>query len=601
MVMWSIFVIFELNYFKIKFLMKKSLLIVCSMLFAWVTNAQIIFSGESPASIQGAYDMTYGDPGGGWGSPDLLDPANAVLDTLALYLDTSAGDSLGCLGTAAAATDVVGKIAVLYRGDCEFGTKALNAENSGAIACVVINNIPGAPVGLGAGADGASITIPIVMISDVDGATLTAEMENGAVEVFIGNKTGFYPTDVGTLPSAILRAQQFATPSLIAQDDTEFSFDVGAWVYNFGFNDQTTVSLSATVDFGGTELYNETATAVDIPAGDSAFFQLPVFSETSYAEGFYELNYTITSDSVDFYDFDNTITSKFAITESLYGYASLDETTVLPTTSGGLRPVNGDGSAVGTYLSCIHFQDPNASRIAPTGITFTSIKANDAADPSLEGEPINISVYELNDVFTDLNDPNYANPPNSITEIAFDEYFYAADLPSEGVTAEFETPFALVDNQRYLFCVTTFNEELFFGHDPDMDYSWNLQNYLQPLFPIQADGDWNLNGFGAETVPGVTVNFVDAAQVNLQNEKLSIEFNAYPSPASDVLTVDFNGYDVENIEMLNLTGQRVAGKSLISGQESTVFDVNGLENGVYVVKAYLTNGMVETMQVVVSH
>jgi hypothetical protein len=274
---------------------------------------------------------------------------------------------------------------------------------------------------------------------------------------------------------------------------------------------------------------------------------------------------------------------------------------MLPNTSGGLRPVNADGSPALTYLSCIHFRDANASRIAPTGLTFSAIKANDAADPSLEGEPINISVYELNDQFTDLNDPNFENPPIDIAEIQFDEYFYPSDLPGEAVTANFSEPLTLNDNQRYLFCVTTFNEELFFGHDPDMDYSWNLQNYLQPLFPIQADGAWNLNGFGAETVPGVTINVVDATLVNLQKEKLAIELNAYPSPASDELTVDFNGYDVENIELLNMTGQRVAGKSLDSGVESTTFDVNGLENGVYIVKAYMANGMVETMQVIVGH
>lgn len=580
--------------------MKKSLLIICSVLFTWATNAQIIFSGESPASIQGSYDMTYGDPGAGWGSPDLVNPANAVLDTLAQYLDITAADSLGCDPTAAN-TDVDGKIAILFRGECQFGTKALNAETAGAIACVIINNVPGAPVGMAAGDDGGAITIPIVMISDVDGATLLAEMENGPVEVFIGNKTGFYPNDVGTLPSSILRSQQFATPSLLAQDGSEFSFDVGAWVYNFGFQDQTDVFLSATVDFGGTPLYNESATPVDIPAGDSVFFSLPVFSEATYAEGFYDLTYTISSDSTDDYSFDNTITSDFVITESLYGYASLDPGTMLPNTSGGLRPVDASGNPALTYLSCIHFRDPNASRIAPTGLTFSSIKANDAADPSLEGEPINISVYELNDQFTDLNDPNFENPPIDIVEIQFDEYFYPADLPGEAVTANFSEPLTLNDNQRYLFCVTTFNEELFFGHDPDMDYSWNLQNYLQPLFPIQSDGAWNLNGFGAETVPGVTINAVDASLVNLQKEKLAIELNAYPSPASDELTVDFKGYDVENIELLNLTGQRVAGKSLVSGAESTTFDVNGLESGVYIVKAYLTNGMVETMQVVVGH
>jgi hypothetical protein len=577
--------------------MKTFLLIFCSVFFTWAINAQIIFSGESPVSIQGSYAMTYGDPGGGWGSPDLVNPANAVLDTLAQYLDVTPADSLGCSGTAAN-TDVLGKIAILYRGDCEFGTKALNAENAGAIACVLINNVPGGPVGMAPGTDGASVTIPIVMIGDADGATLIAEMQNGPVEVFIGNKTGFYANDVGTLPSTILRPKQFSTPSMIAQDDTEYSFDVGAWVYNYGFQDQTNVSLNAIVNFGATELYNETVpTAEDIPAGDSVFFTLPVFSASTYAEGFYDLNYTITSDSIEDYEFDNMITADFAITESLYGYASLDQGTMLPNTSGGFRPTD----ATSNYKSCIHFRDENASRMIPTGLTFSSIKASDAANPSLEGEPINIVAYELNDNFVDLNDPNYSNPPVDLVEITFDEYYYPADLPGDPVTGAFAEPFALEDNQRYLFCVSSFNPELFFGHDPSMDYSWNLQNYLQPLFPIQSNGTWNMNGFGAGTVPGVTINFVDAAQLNLQNEKLAIEMNAYPSPAYDKLTIDFDGYDVDNIEILNLTGQRVAEKSIVSGVESTTFDVNGLENGVYIVKAYLLNGMVETMQVVVSH
>lgn len=581
--------------------MKKSLLIICSILFTWATNAQIIFSGESPASIQGSYDMTYGDPGGGWGSPDLVNPANAVLDTLAQYLDVTAADSLGCDGTAAN-NDVDGKIAILYRGECEFGTKALNAENAGAIACVIINNVPGGPVGMAPGTDGGTITIPIVMIGDVDGATLLAEMQNGPVEVFIGNKTGFYPNDVGTLPSTILRAKQFATPSLVAQDGSEYTFDVGAWVYNFGFQDQTNVSLNATVDFGGSEIYNESATPEDIPAGDSVFFSLPAFSESSYSEGFYELNYTITSDSVEDYSFDNMITAEFAITESLYGYASLDQGTVLPNSTAGYRPIDpGTGNPIPEYMSCIHLQDANASRLAATGLTFASSKASDAADPSLEGEPINVVVYMLNDNFVDITSPGYSNPPVDIDEIIFEDYYYSADLPYEPVTANFEEPFALEDDQRYLFCVSTFNEELYFAHDPSMNYSWNQQNYLQPLFPIKAAGEWNLNGFGSETVPSVTLNTMDASLLNLQNEKLSINMNAYPSPVSDELTVDFNGYDVESIEMINLTGQRVAGQSIASDNTSTKIDVNGLENGVYIVKAYLSNGMVETMQVVVSH
>lgn len=58
--------------------MKKSLLFIVGLLFAGSMNAQVIFSGESPLAIQGAYDMTYATPAGGWGVPDLLDPNNAV-------------------------------------------------------------------------------------------------------------------------------------------------------------------------------------------------------------------------------------------------------------------------------------------------------------------------------------------------------------------------------------------------------------------------------------------------------------------------------------------------------------------------------------------
>ena len=77
--------------------------------------------------------------------------------------------------------------------------------------------------------------------------------------------------------------------------------------------------------------------------------------------------------------------------------------------------------------------------------------------------------------------------------------------------------------------------------------------------------------------------------------------NAYPSPVNDVLNVDFEGYDVDRLELVNLTGQVVANQTVQTGAEGTKVDVNNLENGVYIVNVYLTNGMTETMQVVVSH
>ena len=61
--------------------------------------------------------------------------------------------------------DVTGKIAVIYRNTCEFGTKALNAQNAGAVGVIIINRDPEV-IEMGGGADGGSVTIPVVMLSD---------------------------------------------------------------------------------------------------------------------------------------------------------------------------------------------------------------------------------------------------------------------------------------------------------------------------------------------------------------------------------------------------------------------------------------------------
>jgi len=69
---------------------------------------------------------------------------------------------------------VAGKIALIERGTCTFASKVLTAQMSGAIGVVIYNNVPGAPVTMG-GTDPA-ITIPSVMISDVDGAAIITEL-----------------------------------------------------------------------------------------------------------------------------------------------------------------------------------------------------------------------------------------------------------------------------------------------------------------------------------------------------------------------------------------------------------------------------------------
>ena len=63
---------------------------------------------------------------------------------------------------------VTGKIVLIIRGSCEFGTKALNAQNAGAIAVVVYNNQPGT-LTMSGGTQGAQVTVPAIMISAAAG------------------------------------------------------------------------------------------------------------------------------------------------------------------------------------------------------------------------------------------------------------------------------------------------------------------------------------------------------------------------------------------------------------------------------------------------
>lgn len=84
----------------------------------------------------------------------------------------------GC-GTISNAAALNGNIAVAVRGTCDFSTKAFNAQNAGATALVIINNQGTAPASLGAGANAGNVTIPVVMISQSQGANLLSTLSGG--------------------------------------------------------------------------------------------------------------------------------------------------------------------------------------------------------------------------------------------------------------------------------------------------------------------------------------------------------------------------------------------------------------------------------------
>ena len=86
-------------------------------------------------------------------------------------------------------SDLSGKIAVIRRGECEFGFKALAAQNEGAVAVIMVNNVAGDAITMAGGAVGEQVTIPLFMVSDTDGENIIAELLTETVNATINGVT----------------------------------------------------------------------------------------------------------------------------------------------------------------------------------------------------------------------------------------------------------------------------------------------------------------------------------------------------------------------------------------------------------------------------
>lgn len=116
---------------------------------------------------------------------------------------TSTNPAEAC-GALTNADEIKGNIAVLYRGNCDFILKVYNAQVAGAIAVVVINNAPGNPIAMGAGAGApAPITIPSLMTTDVAGALIRQQLTAGT-EVRVSLKNEPRPEVDGDFDNGII-------------------------------------------------------------------------------------------------------------------------------------------------------------------------------------------------------------------------------------------------------------------------------------------------------------------------------------------------------------------------------------------------------------
>ncbi len=140
---------------------------------------------NAPATVAGNYPMVPASFGGSLPLPAFTADVVEVIDPVAPASDGCDGITNGMA--------ISGKIALIDRGSCEFGVKCLDAEGEGAIAVIMCNNVTTAPISMGAGAVGAQVTIPCVMISQADCATIRVALTQG-----LNASIGFVPGQIPT-------------------------------------------------------------------------------------------------------------------------------------------------------------------------------------------------------------------------------------------------------------------------------------------------------------------------------------------------------------------------------------------------------------------
>lgn len=153
---------------------------------------------NSPSSIAGSYVAKQN--GFNPGQVALPIAPNFLQSDLILYLDSSGGKSEACVSPSNGAA-MNGKIVILRRGNCAFSVKVKAAQNAGAIAVVVVNNVEGEIIMSGAD---ESITIPAISVSQSVGETILNQMKTQAVNVKIQSQSSPFVNVDGDFDNGII-------------------------------------------------------------------------------------------------------------------------------------------------------------------------------------------------------------------------------------------------------------------------------------------------------------------------------------------------------------------------------------------------------------
>ncbi|MHA4807329.1 M36 family metallopeptidase [Flavitalea flava] len=159
-------------------------------MFQWNTATGSAFHVNSPSPLVADYQVSVGSIS----IQSQLTTTGPVTADIVLANDIAASTHQGCaVGGFSNAASLVDRIVLIDRGGgCSLVAKIKAAQNAGAIAVIIVNNVTGAPTAIGAKPADTTIRIPSVMISLTDGTTLKNNLTglNGTLSAVGVNRDG---------------------------------------------------------------------------------------------------------------------------------------------------------------------------------------------------------------------------------------------------------------------------------------------------------------------------------------------------------------------------------------------------------------------------
>lgn len=140
-------------------------------------------------AVAGNYDAVDNN----FDAPSHVIPAGPITADLVLVQDTTPDTSNAC-ETITNGGSLNGKIAVIRRGDCSFVSKCVKAQDEGAVAALIINNVAGDILMGGDFTDGF-VNIPAYSLNQAEGEAIIAQMAGETVNATFNPAAPFVNID----------------------------------------------------------------------------------------------------------------------------------------------------------------------------------------------------------------------------------------------------------------------------------------------------------------------------------------------------------------------------------------------------------------------